>query len=296
MLIIKKDKFQGTGFLCKINYPDQLHLLPTLITCHHVLFNEEDKLEDTKIKIGFKNGETTKNINLNDSRKIYTSKQEKYDITIIEIKESDGLNLEHFLDVDDNLYGEDNLIKIYKEQQKDIYLIHYPKGLTYKVSFGFIKNISEDTNEIQHLSATDNGSSGCPIFNISNCKIIGVHKDTHKRYDYKVGSFLKFAIDEFNRNENIIKIPKKSNVNDNSNFNNNINNNYILNPINNSNYNIKNYHNNGNNNNYLNIYQNYNSYQNKYQNLSNNSNLNNENNNECNNINYPNPTNQYSNN
>ena len=294
--IIKKDKFQGTGFLCKINYPDQLHLLPTLITCHHVLFNEEDKLEDTKIKIGFKNGETTNNINLNDSRKIYTSNQEKYDITIIEIKESDGLNLRHFLDVDDYLYEEDDLVNIYKEQQKNIYLIHYPKRLTYKVSFGFIKNISEDTNEIQHLSATDKGSSGCPIFNISNCKIIGVHKGTHKRYDYKVGSFLKFAIDEFNRNENIIKIPKKSYVNDNSNFNNNINNNYILNPINKSNYNVKNYHKNGNNNNYLNIYQNYNSYQNKYQNLSNNSNLNNENNNGCNNINYTNPTNQYSNN
>ena len=54
---IYSDSGNGTGFFCKIPYPDQFKLLPVLITNNHVL-NEEDiklfktiKLTITLIKI-----------------------------------------------------------------------------------------------------------------------------------------------------------------------------------------------------------------------------------------------------
>ena len=103
------------------------------------------------------------------------------------------------MDIDDFLYKGDILNEIYKEQ-KNIYLIHYPYGFKSKLSFGTIKNISEDNNEIRHSSDTDEGSSGAPIFNLSNYKIIGVHKGNHKKYEFQVGSILKNLIISINNN------------------------------------------------------------------------------------------------
>lgn len=91
-------------------------------------------------------------------------------------------------------------------EQKNIYLIHYPNGFKAKLSFGIIKNINENNNEINHLSDTEEDSSGCPIFNLSNYKIIGVHKGNHKKFEFQIGTVLKNIIISFNNN-------KKTNIN-----------------------------------------------------------------------------------
>ena len=81
-------KIQGTGFPCRIPFPTEKKLLPVLITNNHII-NEETLYEkDKKIYIKLEN-EKEKSINLNNRRK-YTNKD--YDITIIELKESDGIN------------------------------------------------------------------------------------------------------------------------------------------------------------------------------------------------------------
>ena len=148
----------------------------------------------------FNDDEKEKIMIIDNDRKIYTSNEQEYDIAIIEVKSSDNFSKEDFLDIDDYLYKGENLNDIYQEL-KSIYLVHYPKGFKAKLSFGTIKNISEDNNELKHLSDTDEGSSGCPIFNLSNYKVIGVHKGDHKRFEFQVGSVLKNSIISFNSNK-----------------------------------------------------------------------------------------------
>lgn len=49
----------------------------------------------------FNDDEKEKSIIIDNNRKIYTSNEQEYDITILEIKPSDNINKEYFLDVDD---------------------------------------------------------------------------------------------------------------------------------------------------------------------------------------------------
>ena len=209
--IIRKDNKNGTGFLCKIPYPDQFNLLPVLITCYHVL----DKVyidKEKKINLKF-NKEKIITFNIDDSKKIYMSNQLEYDITIIEINSNDNLYNKKFIDIDDCLYKDDNLLnETYKKA--NIYLIHYPNIIKFdlepKLTFGEIKGIAEDNYNLKHSCLTDVGSSGCPIFNSNNYKIIGIHLGKSKNLSYKKGTVLKIPIFKFyninnNYNINIIK-------------------------------------------------------------------------------------------
>ena len=56
------DKF-GTGFLCKIPFPDEFKLIPALITNNHVL-NENETLKNKTMKISFDDGKITKLIKI----------------------------------------------------------------------------------------------------------------------------------------------------------------------------------------------------------------------------------------
>ena len=85
-----KDGETGTGLFCIIPFPDKFHQLPVLITNNHVI-KEEHLKKDNKIKFSVDNEELHFVIKIEDDRRVYTSNQ--YDITIIEIKEKDGLNL-----------------------------------------------------------------------------------------------------------------------------------------------------------------------------------------------------------
>ena len=96
---IKIGEEQGTGFFCKIPFPNKNKMLPVLITNNHVIHVIEDKFlynEYTNIKIDIEEEKEAKIIDLKDRIK-YTS--EKFDITIIELKEKDNIN--NYLDLDD---------------------------------------------------------------------------------------------------------------------------------------------------------------------------------------------------
>ena len=87
---------QGTGFFCKIPFPDLNNMLPVFITNNHNINEELLYKKDTKIKIDIYDELEEKEINLNNRMK-YTNKE--YDITIIEIKEEDKIN--NYLELDD---------------------------------------------------------------------------------------------------------------------------------------------------------------------------------------------------
>ena len=288
---IEKEKTTGTGFISIIPFPDKFNQLPVLFTCNHILNNNELKIGRI-IKLIFNQKEIS--IKLNESRKIYTSDENEYDTTIIELKQ-DEYNNNDLLEIDDDIYKEGQLDNIYK--QSSVYIIHYPNGIEPKYSLDVIKSIDTQNIKIEHFCSTKGGSSGAPIINLDNYKVIGIHLGKFKYKNSNVGVVVKSAIQKFNdkyknkMGNNINNIKNnlyliKNNVEINS-LSNNHNNNY--NNINNNNINNNNY-NNINNNNYNNI--NNNNYNNINNNNINNNNINYNNNN----INYNNNNINYNNN
>jgi len=123
---IKVEK-QGTEFFCKIPFPDKDHMLKVLITNNHIINEDILYKKDAKISIFIKEEKKYKELNLNDRIK-YTNKKKEYDITIIEIKENDGIN--NFLELDDKII---NGIMTNQSENDDyidktFYVIQYPEG------------------------------------------------------------------------------------------------------------------------------------------------------------------------
>ena len=56
-------------------------------------------------------------------------------------------------------------------RNKQIYLLHYPKGKEMQYSIGFIQNIDEENYNIRHLCDSSEGSSGAPIINSINFQV-----------------------------------------------------------------------------------------------------------------------------
>ena len=71
------------------------------MTNNHVL-NLKDLNFGKKIKFSLNDNKISKEIIIGKNRKTYTS--EEYDITIIEIKKDDDLDLNSFLDIDERIY------------------------------------------------------------------------------------------------------------------------------------------------------------------------------------------------
>ena len=216
----------GTGFLILLNMDSQ-HSVKALLTNNHVL-NKDSILPGKMIYISMNNERKKFKIKLDKERKVYTS--EKYDITMIQIKKKDNLNTNIFFEIDNDIYQDLSFFK-----NKPISLLHYPKGEDMNYSLGIIKIIAEDNFNILHTCSTDPGSSGGPIFNKKNFKVIGIHKGANQKININYGTLLKEPIEEykkfFNKKdiENLDKVDNRinefitGNINDgNNNLNDNI--------------------------------------------------------------------------
>ena len=194
---IISEKGNGTGFLCKIFFPNSFNLLPVLITNNHVL-DEEDIKINKKIEF-FLDNKALKLI-INEHRKTYTNKAD-FDATIIEILEEDGLEIDSFLEIN-NLDIENNL---------NIYTIHYPLGDEISFSQGIIKSININGIDLEHNCSTEKGSSGCPIIRKDNYRVIGYHYGSKKPpIKINLGKIIKPAMKDFynitkNNNKKIYK-------------------------------------------------------------------------------------------
>ena len=186
-----KDGSHDTGFFC--NIPFGWNILKVLITNNHAL-NKDDILPNQKIKFSINNDNKNYEIKIDDSRKTYTN--EDYDVTIIEMKEKDKIDKNSFFDIDSEIFKE-NVIETYRDKQ--IYLLHHPKGLKMEYSVGLIKRITEDNYNIHLLCESNGDTSGSPIINSMNFKVIGIHKGGAKgTKNYNVGILLKEPIENFN--------------------------------------------------------------------------------------------------
>ena len=183
------DGKKGTGFFCKIPFPDNEHLLPVLINNNHIIDESILEEENNKLILTLNNDNEYKEIEL-QNRMNFTNKD--YDITIIEIKEEDYIN--YYLELDKNIQNNINTPYV----GESIYILHYPGSKNVAVSYGILKNINEQNNyNFNHLCSTESGSSGPPILNISNSKIIGIHKEANNKFNYNIGLFLNEPIKEF---------------------------------------------------------------------------------------------------
>jgi len=191
----------GTGFFCKIKY--NYNLIPVLITNYHVI--DDNYIEKNK-QINIYINNNMKVIKLYSDSLIYSSDKTKYDIIIIKIKNDYEIN--KFLEIEENIFI-DNAENIFKNES--IYILHFPKGGEANISYGCgIEKIYE--YDIMLKCNTDIGSSGGPILNELNNKVIGIHKAYDKKYSVNLGTFLKYPLNELleniQKNEGLLINPK----------------------------------------------------------------------------------------
>ena len=217
---IESGDSKGLAFFCLIPY-EQYISIPVIITNENII---GEICTGKSIKISLNNNLYSKVINFDESRLTYTNKEN--DIAIIEIKEKDGLKINLFFELDELIFNSD----IYED--KDIYLISYSLGEKGEkeektISIGNIIRIND--KRIIHNCNTVLGSSGAPIINIKNNKIIGVHRGYFINKNVNCGVSIKKSVEEF------IKVIKDSKM-----FNNTFEDNYFQLFYTNSDYSLNN--------------------------------------------------------
>ena len=159
--IINKDKIIEIGFFCLIKKENKD--IPVIIINNHI--NDEYYKNEINIIINNEN----KTIELDDI--IYTNEKEK--ISIIKLKDDKNYNFIKYIELDDILYEKESEMFYNKES---IYIIQYNEIKDMLVSYGIIKEINDDN--ILYISNINLNNNISLIFNLSNNKLIGIHKNT----------------------------------------------------------------------------------------------------------------------
>ena len=186
---IKIKGINGTGFFCSINL-ENINPINCLITNNHII-DKEYYENNNEIELLLNDEEKVILLNLEKKRKTFFDKN--YDIALIEIKKDD--DIENFLELDEKIF-KDNEKSLYED--KSIYLLQYPNGKKAAVSYGLVNSF--DNFNINHTCSTEQGSSGSPIINLENNKVIGVHKEASINFNFNIGTFLKFPLNDFLEN------------------------------------------------------------------------------------------------
>lgn len=199
----------GTGFFIKLKIKN--NQLPFLLTCYHVISENDVKSKETiKIYYGKKQEEKQKEIKLDKNNRIINCFPDPIDITLIEIIPKDFIPNDKYLIPNYN-YKKNSSFNCYLN--KDFYLAGYP--LEYNpngeraVCSGKITQINN--YEFSHTLDTQGGSSGSPICLIDDTSVIGIHKGGLKKLEINYGTFIGYIINELENKENIqqIKIAPK---------------------------------------------------------------------------------------
>ena len=198
--IFKEESGYGTGFLCYFPFPEIDSKFPTLITNNHVL-DEKEMSSGQIISFSLGDDDTIYSITIDKSRITYTNRE--LDVTIMEIKPEDNIKSKDFLEVDKNLFSIKNG---YELEKIPIYIMGYGGDKEVGYSIGVIKHVL-DLKQINYFCSTNLGSSGSPIMNLSNYKIIGIHCGANKRE--KIGMLFKKIIDHFTNVFILYKIKNK---------------------------------------------------------------------------------------
>ena len=191
-IIIDNDT-KGTGFLCKIPLHGDNKLTPVLITNNNVINDDIlARKKDITIESFCTSSIKRKKINLSN-RTAYNNK--KLGISIIEIVNKDGFKNINMFELDEDMLSG----KTDKFIDKSIYMIHSNQETLY-VSYGLVNDIGKNQSyNFMHTCKAFNGSSGSPILNLENNKIIGIHSSNNANINE--GFFLNFSASKENLNK-----------------------------------------------------------------------------------------------
>ena len=195
----------GTGFFLKLNIKKKMKYF--LFTCHHVISKND---VNSKIAINFfygkKKEEKKKVIILDRSQRFISCLDYKIDdsdriidATVIEIKKSDEIPEDKYLIADLTYkYGYD----IY--EQKNYFLAGYPNEPLYPlyqkerhISSGLIIGIKGFI--FAHSIDARGGSSGSPICQVENLRVVGMHNGGNIQKPLNYGVFIGVIIDELEK-------------------------------------------------------------------------------------------------
>ena len=184
---VKNNQIIGTGFFCRIPYKNNTKI-NVLITSYQII-DDFYLNQNNQINLLLNDYNELKIINLDPSRKIFSTKD--FNTTIIELKQND--NITNFLELDDNLFS-NNSKSLY--ENGSIYMLQYLNGGNASVSYGILNELNGFN--IKHTCSAESCSSGAPILNISNNKIIGISLyNNNMNINYNEGIYLKYAIENF---------------------------------------------------------------------------------------------------
>ena len=224
---VKNNQLIGTGFFCRIPYKNNTKI-NVLITSYQII-NEFYFNQNNQINLLINDYNELKVINLDPSRKIYTSKT--YNTTLIELKECDNIN--NYLELDDNLFS--NNIKSLFENES-IYILQYLNVGKASVSYGTLNQLNG--YNINHGCYNESCSNGAPILNLTNNKVIGITLETQGMImnNYNAGVILKYPLEEFINKYQVNNLQMPDLLN--NNFGMGMNNNFLPNMVMNNNFNF----------------------------------------------------------
>ena len=185
-IILKEKNQNATGFFMEI-YPTFICLL----TNYHVISQEMidsntiiEIVNDLGVRIELK---------LNKNERYIQCFKEPIDITVIQIKNTDGIN-KYFntLEYDSNFKNKEDNYK-----GLNVFILQHRFGNKLENANG--KVIDTSNNEFSHGIDTEVGSSGSPIFLSANSKVMGIHKsgDITKKKNY--GTFIGVIYKNINK-------------------------------------------------------------------------------------------------
>ena len=208
-----KNLISGTGFFMLLNLQDKK--INCLITNYHVISQENVDLKN-RILIQIEKDNKDIEITLDNNKRFIYCIQKPIDFTIIEIKDSDKVSKDvNFLNYDLNY-----LTGYEQYSESDIIILQHPLGQEMQLGIGKILSIKYF--EFEHSIETDNCSSGSPVILIGNLRIIGIHKQTNRRNNNGIGTFIGEIFKELEKKKinlnsenkiNIIKNPTEENNN-----------------------------------------------------------------------------------
>ena len=210
---------RGSGFFIEFLIPPKQKQMKGLMTNNHVIDENFIKNNESLI-ICFENNDQNKidEIKIKSDKLIFTSKL--IDITFIQLSDDEIKRIKPFFLEPD--YNE------YKCYENEIQIIQYPENLSHEqqLAKAYGKIIEIDGYNCYHLVSTYHGSSGSPLLNNKNLKVIGVHKgsynncseifkklvEKHKNYLSEKDNFInvatkldivEYAINLFYNNKNL---------------------------------------------------------------------------------------------
>ena len=176
----RKNNTYDIGYFCRINYQNKY--IPVVIINNHSIDDNYNYILNASLN------NTNITLELDNTR----YKNVEDNLSILEIKENKKHNF-NFLEIDDKLYEKDSEMFYEKES---IYIIQSQNKEEMSVSYGVVNETLID-NKLQFIysSYINKDSKHSLIFNLSNNKLLGIHKSKSKIYNK--GIFLNRIIKEF---------------------------------------------------------------------------------------------------